>query len=233
MTETPDLHALRAQGVPIPPTDHLQLSPGAVAAGSHTVDPRETAAAVRASGATIHLLDGQQVRLRYSMDALDRLEAEFGNIGNVLSHMREAEEALMDSLSVADGSATEEQRARHAERERTGVTRSIFGILRRVILPGLADQQAIHPRTRQPFYLDDDPAAAARLLDVSQLRQYVEAFSAAFSQAFHNPTPTAAVGDAPDPRVAQVTASGVPSPGPTGTTSPQSWGTAPMPSSGA
>lgn len=188
---------------------------------------RAAAEALRARGIPITLATGETVRLRYSMDALEQLEADFGNIGNVLTEMKGAEQSLGDSLAVAAGDATPEQQQRHQQAQ--GKVSSLFGIIRRALLPGLADATATHPRTLEPFMLEDDKRAAAQLLDASRLHEYVDAFSQAFSQAFYAGGSTPPVAPAPT----------TPGPGPalshgsTGGMSAPSSGTAPMPSSGA
>lgn len=220
-----------------PPVPHFPAErgyaavPPGVAAPQDHQPPAAMREAIRARGVPITLADGSTVRLVYSMAALADLEAAFGNIGNVLTEMTEAERALSDSMAMAQGDATDEQRERVEARNRAGAQPSIFRLIVRVLLPALADQQATHPRTGQPFYLEDDERTAARLLDVGRLREYVDAFGRAFAQAFHADRPEG--GGVPTPQMTTPTPSPDPWPGPTGTTSGPSWATGATPTSGA
>jgi hypothetical protein len=178
-----------------------------------TINP--DAQALAAKGHPITLLDGSTVRLRYSMASLVQLEDRFGSLAGIMSVVQEAADVMDAQEKVRERTATEEQKALVVAQ--VGKP-SLFGIIARVVLPGLMDAQAAHPRTGQPFYLGDDEQAALRLLDPGLMREYLEAFAEAFRESMHlsGGAPGEAVPAAPAPPAPML----VPSHGPTGTTQP-------------
>lgn len=186
------------------------------------------AQALQAKGHPITLLDGTTVRLRYSMASLVELETRFGSLAGIMSAVQDAANVLDAQEKIGAGTGTDEHRALVAA---AAGRPSVFGVIADVILPGLADETATHPRTRQPFYLGDDRTGALRLLDPGLLRTYLEVFAESFRESMH------LAGDAPGEAVPAVPAPPapmlVPSHGPSGTTPPVTSGTWGTTSSGA
>lgn len=180
-----------------------------------TINP--DAQALQAKGHPITLLDGSTVRLRYSMASLVQLEDRFGSLAGIMQVVQEAADVLDAQEKVAAKTATDEHRALV---EAAKGKPSVFGVIADVVLPGLADEQATHPRTRQPFYLGDDRTAALRLLDPGLMRVYLEAFVHSFRESMH------LAGDAPGEAVPAPVVPAPPAPmlvpshGPSGTTPP-------------
>jgi hypothetical protein len=142
-----------------------------------TTTPAE---AIAARGIPIPLSDGSTVHLRYTMASLMALEDEFGNVARIMSDVKGAATALEASFAIAQGTATPEQ----VDYDATYTGPSVFSVLVRALAPGLLDAPATDPRDGTELWLGEHPDVVARMLDTAHLQQYMNAFGAAFNQAF-------------------------------------------------
>lgn len=190
--------------------------------------------ALQAQGTPVRLVDGSTVHMRYSLGAVAKLERRFGNLAAVMDVVQDAAD-IVAAQQVKPADRTPEQAALVASQAGKP---SMFGVIADIVLPALTDAVGAHPRTRQPFYLGDDPDAAANLLDAGQVGPYLEAFAESFRESFHlsgvEPAPPAHPPVTVLPLPAGLSAVIPPhSPGPIGTTPPVGPLGVPMPSSGA
>lgn len=157
-----------------------------------------------ARGVPITLADGTTVTLRYSFRSISLLEEFFGSLARVQQAL-ERESALM----------------------REGAKRvRLYRVLQEAIGPGLVHVRTTDPDTGERCRLGERPDLVGDLLDPARARAYIDAWTAAMTEAFGELYGRALPDTSADPQVPQETAAApattVRSPGQTGTTSPSS-----------
>lgn len=175
-----------------------------------TPQPETVVETIAADGYPISLLSGQNVKLRYSMLSLRRLEARFGSLVGISAELNAAQTAMKDAQ----------------DNDALGMRGPVFTILSDAIACGLVHVKLRDPETQRIVRLGDATELLMEQLDPGQLQPYLDAFARALGQSF---------GTLGKEIAAQLqTAANQPSSlGDTGTTSPQSSQDAPTENSGA
>ena len=171
-------------------------------------DAPRSADVLAARGRPIRLLDGTEVRLRYSMASLRELERRFGSLKGISTEINAAKAAM--------------------ESDELGASGPLFSILSDALRAGLlhVKRDDVDDDDRPIRYrLGADRDRADELLDPAQLQPYMEAFAGALQEAFGE-----LAGEAG--RTALEAAQGLSSPGASGTTSAPSSADGPIASSG-
>lgn len=179
------------------------------------------AAALLAQGHPITLLDGTVVHVRFGMLGLYRLEQDFGgSAANAARHLQLA--GLRYALARPGAAAELDDETRKAVAEYDGP--GLVTVLAQILSPGLIGQ-VVPDRTSPDERVDLGEVSQYELLhylDPRRLREYGDAFSHAFREAFDT-------GEAPAPAAGRASGSR----SRTSTTSRAVKPTAPTSSSGA